>query len=141
MTNVQAALGLGQLENVEKTITERRRIACRYNSNLAGVKGITLPIEKVNTRSVYWYYSILIEDDRNKVAKYLEANGIDYRLFFKPLHLQPFINKNDNLKNSEYVYATGINLPTYSNLTNEDIDFICSKIREVIKKGENNEKD
>ena len=138
MTNVQAGLGLGQLENVEKTIKERRRVAERYNSNLMQFNNITLPTEKIDTRNVYWYYSILIEDDkdnfqlRDKVATRLEENGIDYRFFFKPLHLQPFINEKEKFKNSEYIYETGINLPTYSTLRNDDIDWICSKIKEVL---------
>tara|TARA_Y100000592_G_scaffold14898_1_gene21614 strand:+ start:2754 stop:3836 length:1083 start_codon:yes stop_codon:yes gene_type:complete len=133
MTNVQAGLGLGQLENVNKTIEHRRRIAKRYNERLRNNKYIQLPIEKENFFNVYWYFSILIKENKKLVIDNLTKNKIGYRHFFKPLHTQSFINAMDMIPNSEYLHSVGINLPTYNDLTNDDIDFICDKILEVLE--------
>lgn len=133
MTNIQAALGLGQLENVSNTILDRRRIANRYNNRLGDSKNIQLPVERVDFFNVYWYYSILIKKDINLVIDNFKKNGIDYRHFFRPLHKQPFIVSTDVLPNSEYLHSVGINLPTYTGLSNSDIDFICDKIIQGVK--------
>jgi len=132
MTNIQAALGLGQLENVDHTISDRRRVAHHYNSRLENIE-IQLPVEKEGFFNVYWYYSILIKKDIQLVIDNFKKNGIDYRHFFRPLHKQPFIGSTDTLPNSEYLHLVGINLPTYTGLSNRDIDFICDKILEVVR--------
>ena len=62
----------------------------------------------------------------------LTKNKIGYRHFFKPLHTQSFINAMDVIPNSEYLHLVGINLPTYNDLTNDDVDFICDKILEIL---------
>ena len=132
MTNIQAALGLGQLENVDYTISDRRRVANHYNSRLENIQ-IQLPVEKEGFFNVYWYYSILIKKDIQLVINNLKKNGIDYRHFFRPIHKQSFIRSVDTLPNSEYLHLVGINLPTYTRLSNRDIDFICDKILEVME--------
>jgi perosamine synthetase len=132
LTNLQASIGLGQLHNVESTITERKRIANRYNKNLSVTDKIQLPAEPIGYNNVYWYYSILIKDNYDNVLDALTNNGIDYRHFFYPLHKQPFINSKEVLSNTEYVYEHGVILPTYSELQDEQIDFISKIILEQI---------
>jgi perosamine synthetase len=127
LTNLQCCLGLGQLQNIDKTIEQRRRIAERYNSNLRHVH-IQLPFEDKDNYNVYWYYSILIESNHDKVLKALDENGIDYRHFFYPLHLQPFVKTNASLPISQYVSGQGLILPTFTELTNNQIDFISEVV-------------
>jgi perosamine synthetase len=127
LTNLQCCLGLGQLQNIDKTIEQRRRIAERYNNNLKHVH-IQLPFEDENNYNVYWYYSILIKSNYDNVLKSLDDNGIDYRHFFYPLHLQPFMKTNISLPASQYVAEQGLILPTFTELTNDQIDFISETI-------------
>ena len=127
LTNLQCCLGLGQLQNIDKTIEHRRRIAKRYNRNLSHVH-IQLPFEDKDNYKVYWYYSILVKSNHDIVLKALDENGIDYRHFFYPLHLQPFIKTNVSLPTSQYVSGQGLILPTFTELTNDQIDFISETI-------------
>jgi perosamine synthetase len=127
LTNLQCCLGLGQLQNIDKTIEQRRRIAERYNNNLKHVH-IQLPFEDENNYNVYWYYSILVKSNYDNVLKSLDDNGIDYRHFFYPLHLQPFMKTNISLPVSQYVAEQGLILPTFTELTNDQIDFISETV-------------
>ncbi len=126
MTNIQAAIGVAQLESIEKFVLKRRKIAETYNSCLKNIKGITLPVEKEYAYHSYWMYSILIKRDRNKIMEFLMKNNIETRPFFYPMHVMPVYRKNDknNLKTSEEVSKKGINLPTFFDLKKKEIQFI-----------------
>ncbi|MEE8575401.1 MAG: DegT/DnrJ/EryC1/StrS family aminotransferase, partial [Thermodesulfobacteriota bacterium] len=93
MTNVAAAIGLAQLESIDKFLAKRREIAAWYGEHLKGIPGITLPIEKDYARHSYWIYSILIERDygtgRDEVMETLLKEGVDTRPFFYPMHVMP----------------------------------------------------
>ncbi len=128
LSNLACALGYGQLENIDKTIAHRKRIAYRYNKNLKNNINIQLPYEDENHNNVYWYYAIVINKNIDKVRQALTDKGIDYRHFFHPLHQQPFINSSEELKTSSYLFENGIILPTFNQLKNKDIDFICKTI-------------
>jgi perosamine synthetase len=132
MTNIQCCIGLGQLQNIDKTIKHRKRIAKRYNKNLKSNKNIQLPFNGKGFDNVYWYYSIVVKENYDNVIKALQDNNIEYRHFFYPLHKQPFINSNDILPNSEYIAQYGLILPTYTELKNEQIDFISKIILEQL---------
>jgi len=133
LTNLQASIGLGQLNNVQHTIRERKRIASEYNSYLSKSDKIQLPDESAGYSNVYWYYSILVKENYDTVLRLLSDNQIDYRHFFYPLHKQPFINSNETLSNTEYVFDHGVILPTYTDLTNEQIHFISNTILNCLK--------
>jgi len=134
MTNVQAALGLAQLENIKKFINQRRKIADLYNKYLADVDGITLPIEKPYAKHSYWMYSILVNDstNRDRLMRFLKVRGIETRPFFYPMHTMPVHKKvgTDDLKISEKVSKKGINLPTFFGLKKKEIKFIAYKIKQ-----------
>lgn len=141
LTNIQAAIGLGQLERIEETIAKKRKVAKTYNKYLSKVKGITTPPEVGNVRNVYWMYGILIEDDfgitRDELKKQLYENGVDTRYFFCPLHKQPYLPKGKyNPKDypvSEELCRKGIYLPSAVNLSGKEIKHIC----EIIKQAKN----
>lgn len=129
MTNIQCAIGLGQLHNIENTIKERIRVALRYNKNFNNKLGeIQVPYSDSNFNNVHWYYPIIFNSGSEKIIKALEKNDIDYRHLFHPLHKQPFINNSDIIKNSEYAYANGILLPIFNELSDCDVDFISNII-------------
>jgi perosamine synthetase len=142
MTNLQAAIGLAQLERIDVIIEKKRRIARTYSSYLAGIEGITLPPEKPYVRNIYWMYGIIVEKDfgmsRDLLKSELFSEGIDSRFFFTPLHSQPCFSqynydKKDFLVSIE-LSQKGFYLPSGIDLTDEQIGFICNKIKEIKKR-------
>ncbi len=134
MTNIQAAIGLAQLENIAHFIEKRRQIAEWYSSQLADIPGITLPAEKDYAFHSYWMYSILIEEEygmsRDALMAILADNGIETRPLFYPMHIMPVYDKcSSNPGNAESVASKGINLPTFYELEERDIAFITSVLR------------
>jgi perosamine synthetase len=133
MSNLACSIGVGQIENIEKTIKNRIRIQKRYNKHFQSHPEIQLPFEGKNIQNVYWYYAVVIKNSKyNKLLQALEQNQIDYRHFFYPLHKQPFVDNQETLKTSEYLYEQGLILPTYTSLKNKDIDFICKIVLDTI---------
>jgi perosamine synthetase len=133
LNNLSCSIGLGQIENIDKTIKNRKRIAKRYNDNFKACANIQLPYQANGFDNVYWYYAIVIKNNRyDKLLETLDNNGIDYRHFFHPLHKQPFINSKETLPISEHLYKKGLILPTYTGLKNKDIDFICKIVLNIL---------
>jgi perosamine synthetase len=128
LTNIQCAIGLGQLQNVNETIYHRKRIAFEYDKHFSDNVNIQIPYKDKNYNNVYWYYGILVKKNYNKVLESLTKNGIDYRHYFYPLHKQPFINSSEILLNSETSFDTGILLPIFNELSNDEIKFISQTI-------------
>lgn len=135
MTNIEAAIGLAQLENIGKLTAKRRIIAQWYNKYLKGLNNITLPVEKSYGVHSYWMYSILVEEsfcvDRDELIRILAKKGIETRPFFYPMHEMPVYNeKSARLENAESIAAKGINLPTFYEIEEDDVEFISSVIRD-----------
>jgi perosamine synthetase len=132
MTNIQAAIGVAQLERIDEMITIRKRNAAHYNGQLAGVPGLTLPPDKEWAENVYWMYSVLVEDDfglsRDEVRGQLRAAGIDSRPFFYPIHTLPMYQMGQSLPVTEELGQRGINLPSSATLTTGQIDYICDTL-------------
>jgi len=126
MTNMQAAVAKAQVEQIEEILNKRKKIEERYNKGLKDVKGITL----MPNRDVLWYYDLLAED-RDALRKYLEKHEIDTRVFFKPMSQQPmyFNSEWKKLKAAKFA-EKGLYLPTYTDLSEEDQDYIISKIKD-----------
>jgi perosamine synthetase len=132
LTNIQAAIGLAQLENIGLIIKRKRENAAIYNSFFEGVEGITTPPDKDWADSVYWMYSILVDDkfkhSRDEVMAKLKENGIDSRPFFYPLHQMPPYFSKEKFDVSDEISRKGINLPSSINLDKGDIERIASVI-------------
>jgi len=134
MTNVQAAIGLGQLEHIEDAIDHKRKIAKLYNSMLEGIKGITLPPEKDGMKNTYWMYSILVGKEfgmtRDELGKKLQEMEIGTRPFFIPMHLlPPYKDDGKKFPNSALLGEQGLNLPSSAELTEKEIRKVCETIR------------
>ncbi|MGQ9585016.1 MAG: DegT/DnrJ/EryC1/StrS family aminotransferase [Anaerolineae bacterium] len=135
MTNIQGALGLGQLERIEAILEKKRTIARLYNEHLAGVQGLTLPPEAEWAENVYWMYSVLVEDDfgldRDALMAALRERGVDTRPFFYPIHIMPPYDRGERFPVAERLAARGVNLPSGLSLTEEQIAMICGAIRDL----------
>lgn len=144
MTNMQAAVGLAQVEQIKKFISKKRQIARSYKKHLKGIKGIRLPIEEKWAKNVYWMYSVLVEDDfgltRDVLMAELKKEGVGTRAFFVPMHRQPVIMKGKMLDKkakypvSEYISERGLYLPTGMALTEKDIVTVCNKVKNIQQK-------
>jgi len=137
LTNLQAAIGLGQLERVEELVAARIAHARLYSSLLEDVEGITVPYQSPGVRAVFWMYGILVEDSygisRDALRQKLADAGIETRSFFIPIHLQPVYAYlyADQYPVAESLGSRGFYLPSSSGLKDEQIEFICEVIRKA----------
>lgn len=135
MTNLQAAVGVAQMERIEELIQRKREIAEIYASLLRDLPGVTLPPEASWAKNVYWMYSVLIEDDfgpkRDEVMTGLRERGVDSRPFFYPLHSLPPYNDGEKFPVAEKIARKGINLPSGVTLTKEEIERVIEALREL----------
>jgi len=127
MTNLQAAIGLAQVEKLDTFIKKKREIAKTYNSLLRETKEITLPPEEKWAKNVYWMYSILVKN-RDQLIEKLSREGIDSRPFFYPIHVQPPHRIREKIPVAEELSKKGINLPSFVTLKKEEIEKIADTI-------------
>lgn len=141
MTNMQAALGVAQMERIETFIARKRQIAARYSANLADLTTVTLPPEASWAKSVYWMYSFLLNPDfplsRDEFLRQLRAAGVDNRPFFYPIHqMPPYLESGANTDAfpvADDLSRRGLNLPSAVTLTDAEIDFICLVIHNLAR--------
>lgn len=139
MTNVAAAIGLGQLEKIDWHLQKRLQIAEWYRKYLQGTSGLILPVNKSWAKNVYWLFSVVLSDkivkDRETVMADLAARGIETRPFFYPMHtLPPYeqLARGKCFPVADELSRKGINLPTWAGLKEEDIVYICESLIESI---------
>ncbi len=140
MTNLQAAVGLAQVERFDELVGARIRNAALYNSLLRDIPGLRLPPEAEGVKNVFWMYALLVEDEfgmsRDELRKQLADRGIETRTFFIPIHLQPIYHKlfsNESFPVSESLCARGLYLPSSSGLSENDIRYVCSTIKDILE--------
>lgn len=143
LTNMQAAVGLAQLEKLDDYVDARRNNAKSYNKLLSNVKGIRTPPEAEWAKNVYWMYGILVKQDFKvdmpKLRDILIKKGIDTRTFFIGMHKQPAYMKNDkrfpdisgSYPISDKLEREGFYLPSSSHLTKDQISYISNTIKSV----------
>ncbi len=142
MTNLQAAIGVAELEEIEKYIKIKQKMAAGYKKWLGGIRGLVLPQEMPWARSVYWMYTVLVEDEfglsRDEFMKQLKVEGIDTRTFFIPIHQQPvFIQRKDygglSFPVAEELSQKGLYLPSGLALTQDQIRTVCAAVEKIQK--------
>ena len=140
MTNVQAALGVAQLERIEELVAIRIRNAAHYESRLSEVPGLSLPPNAEWAENVYWMYSVVIEDafglDRDTLRNRLRQRGIDARPAFYPIHTLPMYDQSERFPVAEELGRKGLNLPSGATLTPEQVDLVCDAVMEISRTGE-----
>ena len=142
MTNIQAALGLSQIKNINKIVKKKIMIGKQYYKNLKLNKNLTiLPPFISYSKNIYWVVGILIKNKKIKsslLAIELRKFGIMTRPFFWPMHEQQIFKKMKLFKkskfpNSSYLARYGLYLPSYYNLNNKQIDYISSVVNNILK--------
>lgn len=142
MTNIQAALGVAQLERIEEFVQKKRWIGNLYQDLLQDIEAINLPLkEKAFAENIYWVFAITLKDNYEKnaqqVMKELGSKGIGTRPFFYPMHKQPVFNKmglfeSETYPNAMRLYEQGFYIPSGLALTRAQILEVSKILHGVI---------
>jgi len=143
MSNLQAAMGLAQLERIEELIDYKRKIFRWYQSNLSNIKDINLNYESSNTKNTYWMVTIVLDENlgitKEELIKKLSEKNIDARPFFYPLSSLPAYSESNEAKkankrniNSYTISPYSINLPSGFNMNEEKVEYVCNAIKSII---------
>jgi perosamine synthetase len=141
MSNIQAALGLAQLENIQHTLTRKKRIGEIYQELLGKIDSLQLPIkESKYAQNIYWVFGILLKDhikiDAVETIKRMRKSGVDCRHFFWPIHKQPALCQffeGISCPVAENLAERGFYLPSGVGNTDEEIEISAQTLIEVLK--------
>jgi len=131
MTNLQAALGLAQFQQIDSFFSRRQQIFHEYINYLHDVSELGLPFPGDAIRKpVNWMFTVILKrGDRDELMDHLRKQGIDTRPVFYPCHKMPYINEDCDLPVTNSVSGTGISLPTFVGLEKKQIIYICDCIK------------
>ena len=143
MTNLQAALGVAQLERVDEFIVRKRAMGALYQELLSDLCGIRLPLNKTEyAENIYWVFGIVIDPILNisaaDVMRRLSEDGIGTRPFFWGMHEQPILKRmgygrGASCPVSELLSRNGFYIPSGIAITQEQIFFIADSLRKILK--------
>jgi perosamine synthetase len=132
MSNIQAALGCGQMERVEDLIAGKRRVFRHYQRRLADLP-LAMNPEPAGTVNGYWMPSILVDKgvsfDRERLLAAFKADNIDGRVFFWPLSMQPMFEEQRQNAVAYGLWPRAVNLPSYHGLGEAEMDRVCAIVR------------
>ncbi|MDH5691815.1 MAG: DegT/DnrJ/EryC1/StrS family aminotransferase [Gammaproteobacteria bacterium] len=142
MTNLQAAVGVAQLERLDETVARKREIGDLYNNLLCDIGGIQLPLPNTDyAKNIYWVYGIVIKAEYGEllasdIMSKLAKNRVGTRPFFWPMHEQPVFQKLGLFKGetypvAEYIARKGFYLPSGVALTQSQIESVSKAMHEV----------
>lgn len=137
ISNLQAALGLAQIDRVEEIVEKKRQIFRWYQERLEGASDIALNVERPWSRNIFWMTSMVLGDSidisRDEFMKLLKERNIDSRPFFYPISsFQMFRGVVVNNPVAYKVSLRGVNLPSGHELTEEEVDYICAHILDIL---------
>ncbi len=143
LSNIQAAIGCGQLKNISWILKRKREIGQRYTSLLRGNKKIYIqPLKNSFSSNIYWVFGVVIRPfvkiKRDEVIKKLLKNKIQTRTFFYPMHKQKIFkkmkifSKNAHFQNADYLSKNGFYLPSGLGIKNFEIEYICKILNKII---------
>ena len=139
-TNLQAAVGVAQLERIETFVERKRQMAARYNQGLAGLP-VELPVERPWAKNVYWMYGLVLKEeagmDADRFAERLLAEGVQTRPFFLGMHQQPVFHEMGlfeglTLPVTERLAKYGLYLPSGQAITDEQIESVIGAVVRVL---------
>ncbi len=143
MTNIQAALGLAQLERLDEFVERKRIMGKKYTQGLRVLNEVQLPLEKTDyAENIYWVFGVVLDDsigfDAEEAMKMLEEKGIGCRPFFCPMNQQPVLRKmgffiDESYPVAERLYKQGFYIPSGVALNSEQINHVTNKLIEVLK--------
>lgn len=139
MTNMQAAIGLAQMERIDDILKKKIEIASYYKSELEDLPGLSFVVDTDYKKNTYWLVTVLlnpneVEITRDQFREKLKEKNIDSRPVFYPLHIMPPYLKygREDLINSKYISENSISLPSSLNLSEIDLARICSEIKNIV---------
>jgi perosamine synthetase len=142
MSNVQAALGVAQLERLDEFVACKRRHGARYTEALSGLPGIQLPLARTDhAENIYWVYGLVLDDaigfDAGEAMRRLAARGIGTRPFFWPMHEQPVLRRMGLFDGERYPVAErlarrGFYVPSGLALTDAQQDCVVDALKEAV---------
>ena len=141
LTNLQAALGLAQIERIHDIVARKRSVGEEYTRRLKGLRGLQLPVDECWARGVYWMYGIVVMEetgmDAAALAQTLRRSGIETRPFFLGMHEQPVFHQRGLFVDEHYPVAErlgrqGLYLPSGLALTEEQLTHVCTTLHEVL---------
>lgn len=133
MSNVLAAIGVGQMEVIEKRVSKKREIFKWYQEFLSDIKEIEFMPELKNSRGNRWLTALTFKNtDFNKIMKALEDINVESRPLWKPMHMQPLFKDAKKYVDgtSENLYNHGLCVASSTTMTKDDVKMICDKIKE-----------
>lgn len=143
-TNLQAAIGLAQLERLNEFVERKRAMGKYYTEHLKDIDGLILPVNRTDyADNIYWIYGIVLDEqvkaDNKTVQKLLEEEGIGSRTFFWCMHEQPVYRKQGLFQeefhpNAEYLARNGFYIPSGLALTKEQMEQVVAGVRKVMSK-------
>ncbi len=141
LTNLQAAIGLAQVEKMDEHLDKKRQIGKRYNQLLNGMSGVQLPLPSIiGSENLYWIYGLVINEGLeltpSSVMKKLSNKGIGTRPFFWCMHEQPVFQRmglfpNESYPNAEKLARRGFYVPSGLALTNHEIERVAISLKEI----------
>jgi dTDP-4-amino-4,6-dideoxygalactose transaminase len=142
MSDVNAAIGLAQLERAEEMREERERCAIFYMKTLSGIECLDLPKLHVDYKDHAWHlFPIVLKPDaavsRNRCIELLAERGIGTSVHYKPLHRMTYYKNAYHLRpedfpNAERIWQGCISLPIYPSLKNEELTYICQALHDIL---------
>jgi len=142
LTNLQAAIGVAQMERVEEIVARKRKIGTIYNQHFAHLAGIELPPEQPWADSTFWLYTILVDPsvlgiDRDETIKKLMLNGIETRPVFYPLHEMPayrsYLRPGQQFPVTSHLSKVGMSLPSAITLSDSTLRNIAQALQSVLR--------
>lgn len=144
ITNLQAAIGVAQLEKIDDHIRRKRQIGKLYNEMFVDLEGVRIPVTKTEyAENIYWIYGLVIGEKYNinalQVMDTLNQEGIGTRGFFYPIHKQPVYLKqgwfgNVVCPNAERLADKGFYIPSGLGISNEQISVVSKKLIELFNR-------
>lgn len=143
MTNLQAALGLAQLERLDEFVKRKRNMGKKYTQGLRVLNEVQLPLERTDyAENIYWVFGLVLGDsigfDAEEAMKILQEKGIGCRPFFCPMNQQPVLREmrfflNESYPVADRLYKQGFYIPSGVALKSEHINHVTRKLIEVFE--------
>lgn len=140
MTNLQAALGLAQLERLDEFVERKRRMGRRYRELLSGLANVQLPMARTHyAENIYWIFGLVLGDksglDADEAMRRISAAGVGCRPFFCPMHQQPVLQRLGLFKGecypvAERLYRQGFYIPSGLGLSDGQVETVAEVVRD-----------
>jgi len=142
MSELNAAVGVVQMERIEEIIGKRSAVAAAYAKHLVGISGVSAPYISPDVKMSWFVYVVRLDadwfsrGDRDEIIKQLQVHGVSARNYFPPIHLEPFYVNTFGFKEGDFpitekISGSTIALPFYNNLTEEEIIYITKTLKSV----------